>query len=87
MTLIFDTLRIVNFGKITIVINIIRLIILIIAIIITIMNIDYKEKNTIFIVKKVVVTTSIWIISYGKQKNFANKTKNFVAIKANITHF
>lgn len=51
------------------------------------MAVGHKEKNVIFVAKKVVILTSIWIMSSRKQKNFSNKTKNFAEIKANTIHF
>lgn len=51
------------------------------------MVVDHKEKNVIFMIKKIVVLTSIWMISSRKQKNFANKTENSIEIKRIIWHF
>lgn len=87
MLLIFSTLQIVNLGEIIAVINITRVIILKIAIIITIMAISYKEKSVMFVVKKFVALSSIWMMNSRKQKSFGDKTKNSTEINANILHF
>lgn len=63
------------------------IIILTIATIIIIMAIGYKEKNVIYVIKKVITLTNIQIITNKRQKNFGNKTKNFKKIKTNTTYF
>lgn len=51
------------------------------------MAVNHKEESVIFAAKKVVPLINIQTISNGRQKNFENKTENFVEIKANTTHF
>lgn len=84
---IFNTLQIVNLGKIIAVINITRATILTIALIIIIIVVSHKKKSVIFVAKKVVTLISIQTINNGKQNNFEEKTENFIEIKANITYF
>lgn len=68
-------------------INTIRTIILTIAIITTIMAVIHKEKNIIFVAKKVIILISIQIMNNKKQKNFRDKIEHFIKIKANTIHF
>ena len=48
---------------------------------------SYKEKNVMFVEKKVVTLINIQIINNKRQKNFENKIENSTEIKANIMHF
>ena len=84
---IFRSLWIIDMSKMIAVINTIRVIILIIVTITIIMAINHKIESVIFMAKMVVTLISIQIISNRKQKNFGDKTENFVEIRANITHF
>lgn len=83
---IFNTLRIIDLGSMIAKTNIIKATILTIARIILIITISYEEKNVIFVAKKVVALTSIQMMSNRSQKNFKDKTENFVEIKVNITY-
>lgn len=74
-------------GAIIAVIYIIRVTILIIIIIITIIAVSHKEESIIFVAKKVVALIKIQTIKNRRQKNFKDKTKNFVKIRANKMHF
>lgn len=69
------------------VINTIRAIILTIARIIIIIVIGYGKENIIFVVKKFIALTNIWMINSQKQKSFKNKIKISAKININITHF
>lgn len=84
---IFTTLWIFNLGSMIMEANIIRVIILTITITATIMAINHGEKSVIFVNKKVIALIIIQTMSYRRQKNFENKTENFVEIKANIIYF
>lgn len=82
-----NILRIINLGKMIAIINTTRSTIFIIATIIKTIAASYREKNIIFVAKKVVTLISIQTMSNRRQKNFRDKTKNFMEIKANIIHF
>ena len=84
---IFNTLQIVHLGGIIVVINTIKVTIFTIVTIITTIAIRYIEKSVRIVVKKVVALISIQTMSNRRQKNFGDKTKNFVEIKANTIHF
>ena len=84
---IFSTLQIVNLGEIIMVINTTRATIFTIATITTIMAVNYGEKSVIFVAKKVVALINIKTMSNKRQKNFGDKTENFVEIRAKTTHF
>ena len=73
-------------GGIIAVINTTRAIILTTATIRTTIAISHEEKSVMFIAKKAVTLTSIWMMSSRKQKSFRNKTKNSAEINANTTH-
>lgn len=73
--------------KMIAVINTTRATMLIITTITIIMGVSYKEKSVMFMVKKIVALINIQTMSNERQKNFGDKTENFVEIKANTTHF
>lgn len=68
-------------------INRVRVTILKIAKIITTTAVNHGEKSVIFVAKKIIALISIQPIRNKKQKNFKDKTKNFVKIKVNTIHF
>lgn len=69
------------------IINTTRATILIIAIITIKMAASHREKSVIFVAKEVVALISIQTMRNRRQKNFRDKTENFVEIKANTMHF
>ena len=83
---IFNILQIVNLVNIITIINIIKIIIFTIATT-TIIAVSYRKKSIIFVAKKVITLISIQKMSNRKQKNFRDKTGNFVKIKTNTMHF
>ena len=87
MLLIFSTLWIINLGSMIVETNTTRVRIFIIAITTTSMTINHRKKNDIFREKKIVTLISIQTISNEKQKNFRDKTENFMETKTNITYF
>lgn len=68
-------------------INTIKATILTIAITITTIIVNYREESVIFVIKKIVTLANIQMMSNRRQKNFGEKTENFMEIKVNITHF
>lgn len=68
-------------------VNITKTILFTIAIIVIIIAVSYIKKSIIFVIKKVIALISIQTMSNKRQKNFRDKTENFVEIRANITHF
>lgn len=67
MLAIFNTLQIVNLGGMIMIINTIRVIIIFtIAKKTTTITVDYKEENIIFMAKKFVALTNIWMMSSRK---------------------
>ena len=87
MVPILSTLQIVNLSKIIAIISTTRVTILTIAIITTTMAVSHEKKSIMFVAKKVVVLLNIQIMSNIRQKNFKDKTENFVEITANTMHF
>ena len=84
---IFSTLRIVDLGGIITVINITRARILTIDTITTTMAVSDGDESVMFMAKRVVLLISIQTMSNGRQKDFGDKTENFVEIRASTTHF
>ena len=82
---IFSTLRIVDLDDMIAEINGIRATIFIITSIK--IAISHGEKSVMFVVKKVVALVNIQMIRNGRQKNFGDKTKNSMEIKANTSLF
>ena len=58
-----------------------------IATITTTIAISHGKESVMFVAKKVAALISIETMSNGRQKNFGDKTENFVEIKVNTTHF
>lgn len=87
MLLIFSILRIVDLAGIIAIINKIRVKILTIAITTIIIAVSHREKNILFVIKKVVAQISIQLVGIRKQKNFRDKIENSIEIKANSRHF
>ena len=51
------------------------------------MEISHGEENVMSVAKKVIALIDIQTMNNGKQKNFGDKTKNSVEVKANRTYF
>ena len=78
---ILSILQIVDLGDMIAETNTTRATILTIAKITTIMTLSHGEESVMFIEKRAVALISIQMMSNGRQKNFGDKTENFVEIK------
>lgn len=84
---IFSIIWIVDLGNMIAVINRTKVTILIIVTIIITIAVNYKKEGVMFVAKKIIALINIQTMSNRRQKNFGDKTENFIEIKVNIIHF